>query len=79
LGDSPQIYALSHKTPPGRYTVTNHITQSDITFNETQEAINKTQPKYIVTLAEAPPLPFQIQSYTLKFILTNANIYERNF
>jgi hypothetical protein len=78
-GDSAQIYALSHKLPPVRYTVAYHIKQNKNGVAETQEALNKTQPKYIITLAESSPIPFQLTNYKTTFAITGATIYERTY
>lgn len=78
-GDSAQIYALSHKLPPVKYTVAYHIKQNKNGIAETQNALNKTQPKYIITLTEANPIPFQMSNYQQKFAITGATIYERNY
>jgi len=78
-GDSAQIYALSEKIPPGRYTVAYHITQYKFALQETQTALDKTNPKYIVVLSESSPLPLYLPAYTCKLIFKHAVIYERGF
>jgi hypothetical protein len=78
-GDSAQIYALSDKLPPGRYTVAYHITQYANGIKETQHVIDKSSPKYIITLPESSPLPFYLHNYNSKFIVNEATIYERSF
>lgn len=78
-GDSAQIYALSEKLPPGKYTVAYHITQYQNAIKETQESLNKSNPKYIVTLSEASSMPFYLPNYNSKFIINGATIYERSF
>ncbi len=78
-GDSAQIYALSHKLPPNKYTVAYHITQSKKGIVETQKALLEVKPKYIIALSEAPPIPFQLLFYSVKFELPGAIIYERTF
>lgn len=78
-GDSAQIYALSNKLPPGKYTVAYHIKQYKNGLKETQEAISKAKPKYIITLPESEPIPFDLPNYTSKFIFNEATIYERSF
>jgi hypothetical protein len=78
-GDSPQIYALSNKLPPNKYTVSYHILEHANAFEETQEAIDKTRPKFIITLSEAPPLPFRLPNYAGTYGIKGAAIYERTF
>lgn len=78
-GDSPQIYYLTQKLPPGRYSVAYHIIESKGGVDETQAVIDKTKPKFIITLSEAPPIPFYLPSYVGKYSLKGATIYERSF
>ena len=78
-GDSAQIYALANKLPIIKYTVAYHITQNKKLMEETQQTLIEVKPKYIITLAETPPLPFSVPFYTVRFNRTGATIYERNF
>lgn len=77
-GNNPQIYALSHKLPLGKYTVAYHVNQ-DIAVKQTQHALNKGKPKYIIILTETQPLPFNIPLYIMRYSITGATIYERSF
>jgi hypothetical protein len=77
-GNNPQIYALTHKLPPGKYTVAYHILQNNATL-QTQEIINKTEPKYIIALKEIQPLPFALPLYIMRYNIQGAIIYERSF
>ncbi|HSW48309.1 MAG TPA: hypothetical protein VLG67_04490, partial [Candidatus Saccharimonadales bacterium] len=78
-GDSAQIYALSGKLPPGKYTVAYHIEQYKSGLEQTQSALNLTQPKYIVSLPESAILPFRLSTYSTKFVFKGVVIYERDF
>lgn len=78
-GDSAQIYALSNKLPPGRYTVAYHILQNKNGIRDTQLALTLVNPKYIITLPENGTLPFSIQSYVPTRILRGATIYEKTY
>jgi hypothetical protein len=78
-GDSPQIYYLTKKLPPGKYTVSYHILQEHNAVEETQAAIDKIQPKFIITLSEAPQLPFKLSAYNGVYGIKGAAIYERTF
>lgn len=78
-GDSAQIYTLSQKLPPYKYTVSYHVKQSEVLLKETQEAINHEKPKYIVVLPESQPLPFSVPLYIIRFNVEGAIIYERSF
>ncbi len=77
-GDSAQIYALSDKLPPYKYTVAYHVIQSNALLKETQEAIDTVQPKYIIVLPETQPLPFRVPLYIIRFNVEGAIIYERS-
>ena len=76
-GNSPQIYAMSDKLPPGKYTVAYHIMQNNA-FEETQGAIAESNPKYVIVLQESP-LPFALPLYIMQYTLPGATIYERSF
>ncbi len=76
-GNDPQIYALSHKIPPIKYTVAYHVTENNA-LNQTQQIINKVYPKYIIVLKESQPLPFAIPLYIMRYSTSGATIYERS-
>lgn len=79
-GNNPQIYVLSNKLPPGKYTVEYHINQNQKSIDETAEDINKSKPKYVIILPEIHNFPFSIgSSYAYKFNIKGADIYERTF
>lgn len=78
-GDSPQIYYLTQKLPPGRYSTAYHIIEHEGGVEETQAVIDKTQPRFIITLSEAPSIPFYLPSYVGRYSLKGATIYERTF
>jgi hypothetical protein len=77
-GDSPQIYALAHKLPLGKYTVAYHITENDA-ISQTQQEINKQRPTYIIALQETQLLPFALPLYIMRYKIPGATIYERSF
>ena len=78
-GDSAQIYALSGKLPPGKYTVSYHIKQYKSGYADTQADLNLASPKYIITLPESRAFPFNLSRYSTKFVFNNTVVYERNF
>jgi len=47
--DAPCLYALTRRLPPGRYTANYHIKDFN-GYQETIEAIERVQPKYIILL-----------------------------
>lgn len=77
-GDSPQIYALSNKLPPFKYTVAYHIIQNGA-LEETQKMIDTKKPKYVITLSETPTIPFRLSLYNEKMSIQGAIIYESIF
>ena len=54
--DAPCLYALSRRLPPGKYTANYHIKDFN-GYQETIEAIESAQPKYIVILDEKDEFP----------------------
>lgn len=76
-GNSPEIYVLSHKLPIDKYTVAYHIQQNNA-YGQTQEIINKKEPKYIIVLTESQPLPFTVPLYIMRYTIPGATIYERS-
>jgi hypothetical protein len=54
-GDEPQIYALSRRLPPGRYTVAYHVLDFD-GFRETLEAWDRRQPKVVAVMNDGAPV-----------------------
>lgn len=75
--DSPQIYALSGKLPPGRYTVSYHITFYKNAMDETRNAINTVKPKYIIVTKHTPEVNNFLIFYNLKYIIKGSKVYER--
>lgn len=75
--DSPQIYVLSEKLPPGRYTVSYHVTFYPDATAETKKAIDETRAKYIIQTKQGPEILQFLDNYELKYKIDGANIYER--
>lgn len=78
-GDSAQIYALSGKLPPGRFTVAYHITQSPKNIEETKQAVAKAAPKYIIQTKKDDAISNFLTGYELRYVIDGANIYEKQF
>ncbi|HUQ85643.1 MAG TPA: glycosyltransferase family 39 protein [Candidatus Limnocylindrales bacterium] len=78
-GDNAQIYALSDKIPPGKYTVSYHIVQYENAIPETESAITNSNPKYIVILKNSRSFPFSLSGYDRKTVFQENLIYERNY
>lgn len=75
-GNNGQVYALLHKLPPGRFIVAYHIASSPQTILETEKAINKTKPDFIVT-SYNQPIPFSLENYKEQIMIYDAQIYEK--
>jgi len=76
-GDRAQIYALSHRLPPGRFTVAYHITASSQNLKETQKALTAHPPDSLIILSEARPFPFPIGVVKKIITIPGATIYEK--
>lgn len=80
-GDEPNVYALSGRLPPGRYTVAYHV--ADFRgWDETVEAIRNRQPRVIIIMPdEARPFesltPVLQTSYIRVGQIQGATIYRR--
>lgn len=77
-GNNPQIYHLTNKLPPGRYTVAYHIIQNPGAINETKKVLQKSRPKYIVLLDSDPEYPFSLNNYRYVYNIKGARIYEKS-
>lgn len=78
LSDRSTIYYLSNKLPPGRYIVEYHISFYNDAVLETQKAINKKKPKYMVVTKDSLLDAF-VKNYTRKYLIDGVEIYEREF
>ena len=75
--DSAQIYSLSGKLPPGRYTVSYHVTFYPDALTETKNAIEERKVKYIIQTKENNTIMQLLDSYELRYKINGANVYER--
>ncbi len=78
-GDSAQIYALSGKLPPGRYTVMYHITSFPNAIQETKAAIEKASPRFIIQTKGNEAISNFTNGYQFKYKVDDAVIYEKQF
>ncbi len=74
-GNSAQIYTLSHKLPPGKYTVAYHVASTKAR-NETEHMMQRVKPRYVVVLPDTS-LPFYLTDYSQKLTIRDTQIYER--
>lgn len=76
-GNNAQLYKMTGKIPPGKYTVAYHITGYKDGFEKTQEAILKTNPKLIIIMPRQPMIPFSLNGYGNAVGIEDVLIYER--
>ncbi len=76
-GNNAQIYKLTDKTPPGKYTTLYHIVQYSDGLTNTKEALYKKTPKFIIVMPSNYPYPFSLYNYKNRIIIEGAVIYER--
>ncbi len=75
-GNSPQVYKLTNKLPPGRFTVSYHVASSGNNLKETEVALQKSQPKLIIILPdEAYKYPYSLENYIEDMVIGSAIIY----
>lgn len=78
-GNNAQIYKLTKKLPPGKYTVAYHITSYKDGLSNTTLMLNKQKPKYIIIMPNVSPYPFRLSNYSHLFNLDGVEIYEKIF
>jgi len=76
-GNNAQLYKLSNKFPPGKYTVAYHITSVKTGLKETAKDLNLRKPKFIIIMPYMKYFPFQLTGYSQRVIIDQAVIYER--
>ncbi len=78
-GNNAQVYKLTNKLPPGRYTVAYHMTSNDKTLQETQDDIERVKPTYILVTSPRQSIPFALSHYQQKIMIQDAILYEYIF
>jgi Dolichyl-phosphate-mannose-protein mannosyltransferase len=76
-GNNAQVYALTGKLPPGKYTVAYHIANYKDGFSNTNTALKKNPPKFIVLMPNVSTYPFSLSDYKQRINMEGAEIYER--
>lgn len=76
-GNNAQVYKLTEKLPPGRYAVAYHMTNYKDGYNNTQEALQKANPKFIIVMPNQPMIPYSLYGYLNVVTIENVTIYER--
>ncbi|HYM65071.1 MAG TPA: glycosyltransferase family 39 protein [Candidatus Sulfotelmatobacter sp.] len=76
-GNNAQVYDLTNKLPPGKYTVAYHISNYKDGLKNTNQALEITKPKYIVIMSNVSPFPFVLSNYINKIDINRISIYEK--
>lgn len=76
-GNGAQIYKMTDKLPPGRFTVAYHIIANGESKRETEQALRAVKPKLLVILPGYEQYPYGYEGYTLKTIIDGGELYER--
>ncbi len=76
-GNNAQLYKLTDKLPPGRYTVAYHITSYPDGISNTRQGLEKTQPRFIIIMHNVSAYPFSLTNYQSVVNLNGIVIYEK--
>lgn len=76
-GNNAQVYKLTNKLPPGRYTVAYHITGYQDGISNTKEGLKKHKPKFIIIMNNVSEFPFSLSEYGQRVNVNGINIYEK--
>lgn len=76
-GNNAQVYKLTEKLPPGRYTVAYHITSYKDGLENTRQGLIKNPPKLIILMHNVSTYPFGLSGYYNKVNLNGIEIYEK--
>lgn len=78
-GNNAQVYKMTNKLPPGKYSVAYHISYYKDGVSNILQALNKTHPKFIIIMPKQTTPPFSLMNYTERINLDDVLIYERIF
>lgn len=76
-GNNAQLYKLTSKLPPGRYTVAYHITGAKNGIEETKKNLEEKKPKIIIIMPYMDYFPFPLSNYAKRMQIVGASVYER--
>lgn len=76
-GNNAQLYKMTDKLSPGRYTVAYHITGYKDGLENTKEGLERANPKFIVVMKNVGPYPFSLANYRERITIGGNTIYER--
>jgi len=78
-GNNAQLYTLTNKLPPGKYTVAYHITYYKDGPKNTYNGVSKEKPKFIILMPKQGLPPIPLSNYIKSYEINNVLIYERIF
>lgn len=76
-GNNAQVYKMTNKIPPHRYTVLYHVTSYSDGPSLVTDSLTSKKPKFIVIMQDKELLPFSLFNYRERIKIDNALIYER--
>lgn len=76
-GNSAQMYIISEKLPPTKYTVSYHMILSNEILKESEKMLSIVKPEYIVILPGMGSFPYPMYNYSHKLTMQEVEIYER--
>lgn len=76
-GNNAQVYQLTNKLPPGKYTVAYHIQNYKDGLSNTQKRLAEKKPKLIIVMPNVSEYPFSLSNYNFQVDLDNVRIYEK--
>lgn len=75
-GNNAQLYTLTNKIPPTRYTVAYHVSGNE-GLKEIKAALEKAKPKLIIVMPYMRSFPFALHGYNQRIVIDGVIIYER--
>jgi len=76
-GNNAQIYKLTNKLPPGKYTVAYHIAGYKDGVSNTKTGLAIAKPRFIIIMPNVSSFPFSLAGYDRRINIDGVNIYER--
>ena len=76
-GNNAQVYKLTEKLPPGRYSVAYHITSYKDGIENTRNGLKASKPRFIIIMPNASMYPFEMPQYFERININNIIIYEK--
>jgi len=76
-GNNAQVYYLTNKLPPGKYTATYHITSYKDGYSNTINGLTLKKPRFIIVMPNVEAYPFSLSGYNQVMNIENVIIYEK--